>query len=666
MVVKEGTLLWEPTEKSKKESVMSQYIDWLNTTYNKNINGYEELWEWSVNSMEDFWESVWNYYEVKSYTPYENVLKGNNMPDVEWFPGATLNFAEHILKNVQKDKTVIYSQSENRELTEMTWEDLAKKTAAVSSYLRNLGVESGDRVVGYMPNISETVIAFLATASIGAIWSSCAPEFGVESTLGRFKQIEPKVLFTIDGYKYNGKDFDRMQEVSEIVSNLPTLEKVVLVPYLNENIVSDINELEKAVLWDDVLTTPGELEYEQVPFSHPLWILYSSGTTGLPKAIVQGHGGILLTQLVNHGLQGGSTSEDIFFWQTTTGWMLWNTVVGAMLTGASIVLYDGSPAYPNLGVLWDLAEKTELTAFGTSPTYILTSLNEGIVPKNDFDLSKINTFSYTGAPLSPEGFQWIYDNVSSDVRVAPTSGGTDICAGIVAASPLLPVHAGEIPGKCLGVAVYSYDKDGQSVINEVGEMVITKPFPSMPLFFWNDENNEKYLESYFDVFPGVWNHGDLLKITTRGSAVIYGRSDATINRMGVRSGSSEIYNAIESLPEIMDSLVVDLSGYKQSSYMPLFIVLNKKFELTDELKEKINKNIKEQVSPRHIPNDIFAVTDIPRTLTGKKMEVPIKKVLLGVDLDEAISIDAMSNPESLDYYIDLAQTEKIKNVRQEL
>jgi len=658
MSIKEGTILWNPSESVKDEAEITKYIKWLDEKKGFSFETYDDVWKWSVNHIEVFWESIWEYFEVVSYTPYTSVLEEQSMPGANWFPGATLNYAEHILRNAEKNKTAIYSQSEMRPFSELSWDALIKKTAAVASYLRRAGVQRGDRVVAYMPNISETVIAFLATASIGAIWSSCAPEFGVSSTLSRFKQIEPKILFTVDGYQYNGKPFNKMETVKSLMENLPSVEQVVVVPYLEQK--PDIDDLAHVACWEEVLQTPGQLIFEEVPFDHPLWILYSSGTTGLPKAIVQGHGGILLTNLSGHGLLGNLTSTDRFFWYTTTGWMMWNAVVGTMVIGASIVLYDGSPSYPDLGVLWRLAENTAMTSFGTSPSYILNCMKEGIEPGKTFDLSNLTTFSYTGAPLSPEGFQWVYDNVKKDIRMAPTSGGTDICAGIVGGNAILPVYAAEIPCRCLGVSVYSYDDKGRAVYDEIGEMVITKPIPSMPLYFWNDPDDNRYKESYFDVFPGVWRHGDLLKITNRGSAVIYGRSDATINRFGVRSGSSEIYNAVETVPEVLDSLVVDLSGYNHQSYMPLFVVLRQGFTLAEELQKKINQKIRDEVSPRHIPDDIFVVSEIPRTLTGKKMEIPIRKILSGILVEKAASLDAMSNPESIKYFVNLARVVKDK------
>lgn len=661
MSVKEGQLLWQPTEEIIQDATITKYMDWLKETNRFEANTYEELWNWSVTEVEQFWKSIWDFYGIKSYTPYETVLKSGKMPGAEWFSGSTLNYAEHILRNGVKGKTALFYKSENRPLAEMKWEELIEKTASVATYLKRIGVKPGDRVVSYMPNIPETIIAFLATASVGAIWSSCSPEFGVGSTLGRFKQIEPKVFFTVDGYMYNGKRYDRLETVEKLLEELPTVEQVVVVPYIKKEKPQRI-QVNNHITWNEVLTYKGELTFEPVPFNHPLWILYSSGTTGLPKAIVQGHGGILLSQL-SVNLQSDITENDRFFWYTTTGWMMWNVVLSSLLTGATAILYDGSPAYPDLGVLWRLAEDTKMTSFGTSPPYILNCMKAGIDPKTEYDLSHLKVFAYTGSPLSPEGFQWIHDHVKENVRIAPASGGTDICSGIVGSTPILPVFAGEIPCKCLGVSVYSFDEEGKPVINEIGEMVLTKPYPSMPLYFWNDKDNQRYLESYFDYYPGIWRHGDLLKITDRGTAVIYGRSDATINRQGVRSGSSEIYNAVEGVSEVLDSLIVDLSGFARKDYMPLFVVLRDGILLTDEIKSKINEKIKEEVSPRHVPDEIFQIKEVPRTLTGKKMEIPVRKILLGIPVEQAASTDAMLNPQAIHYFIDLAQTDIFSSIR---
>ncbi|WP_033828971.1 acetoacetate--CoA ligase [Bacillus andreraoultii] len=657
MTVKEGELLWLPLKEVIEEALITNYMNWLNERGLYQPKTYSDLWEWSVTNIEGFWTSIWDYFQVKSYTPYEAVLNEWQMPNAEWFPGATLNYAEHILRNAKEGKTAIYYKSENKPLSEMKWDELIQKVSSVAAHLRETGVTAGDRVVAYMPNIPETIISFLATASIGAVWASCSPEFGIRSTLGRFKQIEPKILITVDSYRYNGQSFNRLDTVEKIVKSIPSIEQTIIVPYLDDT--PTINQLSNVTRWNEILKFSGELTFEPVPFNHPLWILYSSGTTGLPKAIVQGHGGILLSHF-SLNLQSNITEEDRFFWYTTTGWMMWNIVVASMLTGASAILYDGSPAYPDLGVLWRLAEETKMTSFGTSPPYILNCMKQGLEPGKEYDLTHLKTFAYTGSPLSPEGFKWVYDFVKEDVRIAPSSGGTDICAGIVGSTPILPVYAGEIPCKCLGVAVYSYDEDGKSLIDEIGELVITQPFPSMPIFFWNDLNKERYKESYFDLWPNIWKHGDLIKFTERDTAVIYGRSDATINRFGVRSGSSEIYNAVESIPEILDSLVIDLSGYGYRNYMPLFVVLREGLSLTDSIIKEINRKIREEVSPRHIPDEIFVIKEVPRTLTGKKMEIPVKKILLGMPIEKAASKDAMSNPESLNYFIELEKSNSFK------
>lgn len=658
MSVKEGTLLWEPSVNLKKSAIITDYIAWLNTREDLSIQTYDELWEWSVHQIEDFWESIWEFYQVKSYSDYKTVLRENTMPGATWFEGATLNYAEHILRNVQKDKVAIYAESETRAFSELTWDELLEQTASVAAFLKKIGVQPGDRVASYMPNIPETVVAFLATVSIGAVWSSCAPEFGLGSTLDRFKQIEPKVLFVVDGYRYNGKPHNKLDTVSQLTDELKSVKELVMVPYLNPS--PEVSNMERVSFWSDLVELRAEMEFEKVTFDHPLWILYSSGTTGLPKAIVHGHGGIMLSMFAR-ALQADIRSEDRYFWYTTTGWMVWNSVVGSLITGASIVLYDGSPTYPDTGILWRLAEKTKMTTFGTSPSYILSCMKEKVEPGKNYDLKSLSTFTYTGAPLSPDGFKWIYDKVKSDVRVAPSSGGTDLCASIVSSTVLLPLRAGEIPCRNLGVSIYSYNEDGQPIQNEIGEMVITKPYPSMPLFFWNDPDGKRYHESYFDVFPGIWRHGDLIKITDYGSSVIYGRSDATINRMGVRTGSSEIYNAVEGVAEVLDSLVVDLSGYYHAPYMPLFVVIREGFQLTDDLKTKINKRIREEVSPRHIPDDIFQVQEVPKTLTGKKMEIPVRKILLGFPLEKSVSIDAIQNPDSIDFFIKLADKLKVKS-----
>jgi acetoacetyl-CoA synthetase len=651
----EGTLLWEPSEELKENANITRYMRWIEEEKGLSFDGYEELWEWSVTDLEGFWASIWEYFEVKASKPYEMVLGSREMPGTEWFPGAELNYAEHVFRNTRPDEPAVLHQSEIRPLSEVTWRELQSKTAALAAGLKALGVERGDRVVAYIPNVPEALVAFLACASIGAVWSSCSPDFGVGSVVDRFAQIEPKVLFAVDGYRYGGKDYDRIEVVARLQEEIPTLEKTVIVPYLKEE--PDTSNLKDVVLWDELLAEHegAELRFEQVPFDHPLWVLYSSGTTGLPKAIVQGQGGILLEHLKKIHLHIDLKPEDRFFWFTTTGWMMWNIVVSGLLSGTTILLYDGNPGTPDLNVLWEFAEKTGMTCFGTSASYLTSCMKAGIEPGSDYDLSSLKSIGSTGSPLPPEGFDWAYKHVKEDLWLFSTSGGTDLCTAFVGGCPLLPVRTGELQCRSVGAKVEAYDEEGRPVIDEVGELVITEPMPSMPLYLWNDPDGERLRESYFDVYPGVWRHGDWIKITPRGSAVIYGRSDSTINRGGIRMGTSEIYRAVDKVEEVQDSLVVDVQKPNGDAYMPLFVVLEEGRELDDELVKKIKQSIRENTSPRHVPNEILAVHDIPRTLNGKKVEVPVKKILTGTPPEEAVSKDSLSNPDSLSFFLEHAE-----------
>jgi acetoacetyl-CoA synthetase len=650
----EGTLLWEPPAELKENAVITRYMGWLEEKMDLSFDGYNELWEWSVSDVEGFWSSLWEFLEVKASKPYERVLAKREMPGAEWFPGAELNYAEHAFGNARSDAPALVHRSELRPLAETSWAELREKTAALSAALHEMGVERGDRVVAYLPNVPEAVVAFLATASIGAVWSSGSPDFGAGSIVDRFKQIEPKVLFAVDGYRYGGKDYDRTEVVAKLQGEIPTLEKTIVLPYLKDE--PDLGSLDNAVLWDDVLGSQegAELHFEQVPFDHPLWVLYSSGTTGLPKAIVQSQGGILMEHLKKVYLHIDLGPGDRFFWFTTTGWMMWNLLVSGLLSGATAILYDGNPGHPDMNTLWELAEETGMTHFGTSASYLTGCMNAGIEPGRDFDLSHLKGVGSTGSPLPPEGFEWVYEHVKEDVWLYSTSGGTDLCTAFVGGVPLLPVHAGELQARSLGMKVEAFNEDGQPVIDEVGELVITEPAPSMPIYLWNDPEGERYRESYFDVYPGVWRHGDWIKIKSRGSCVIYGRSDSTINRGGVRMGTSEIYSAVESVEEVTDSLVVDIHRPGSEAFMPLFVVLREGADLDDDLKKKVKGAIRERTSPRHVPNEIFAVPDIPRTLNGKKLEVPVKKILAGTPPDQAASRDSLSNPDSLDRFAELA------------
>jgi acetoacetyl-CoA synthetase len=650
----EGTLLWEPSEEFKENANVSRYMEWLEKKKGLSFDDYGELWEWSVTELEEFWASIWEYSDVRASKPYTRVLSGREMPGAKWFEGAELNYAEHVFRNAKEDEPAVLHQSELRPLSETSWRELEDKVGALAEGLKGLGVERGDRVVAYLPNVPEALIAFLACASLGAVWSSCSPDFGVGSVVDRFAQIEPKVLLAVDGYRYGDKDFDRTEVAARLQEEIPALEKTVVLPYLTEE--PDTSALENVVFWDELLSgnEGAELAFEQVPFDHPLWVLYSSGTTGLPKAIVQGHGGILLEHLKKIHLHIDLKPEDRFFWFTTTGWMMWNLLVSGLLSGSTILTYDGNPGYPDMNALWEFAQETAMTCFGTSAGYLTSCMKAGIEPGRNFDLSALKSIGSTGSPLPPEGFDWIYENVKRDLWLFSTSGGTDLCTAFVGGVPLLPVRSGELQARSLGAKVEAYDEEGNSLVDEVGELVITEPMPSMPLYLWNDPEGERLRESYFDKYPGVWRHGDWIKIKPEGSAVIYGRSDSTINRGGVRMGTSEIYRAVDTVEEVRDSLVIDIQKQNGEAYMPLFVVLEEGAELDEDLVGKIKKSIRETTSPRHVPDEIQAVPDVPRTLNGKKLEVPVKKILAGTPPEEAVSKDSLSNPDSLDTFVELA------------
>ncbi|OAT72667.1 acetoacetate--CoA ligase [Parageobacillus thermoglucosidasius] len=655
--VAEGTILWTPTEERIQRSSIKRYMNWLKEKKGLAFETHQALWNWSVEHLEEFWESVWEYCGIQSATPYRCVLEERKMPGAKWFLGATLNYAENVFRNERSDRPALLFRSELVPYREVTWKELKEKTAAVASALKKIGVKPGDRVVAYMPNIPETVIAFLACASIGAIWSSCSPDFGASSVIDRFQQIEPAVLFAIDGCQYNGKEFDKRPIVDELREKLPSLKKTILLPYLRKNAQTRDDSV---LLWDEIIREKAELSYEYVPFDHPLWILYSSGTTGLPKPIVQGHGGILLEHLKSLMIEENITKESTFFWFTTTGWMMWNFLIGGLLVGATVVLYDGSPTYPDGNVLWELAEKARVTHFGTSAAFINICMKLGIKPKESYDFSDLEAVLSTGSPLTAEGFLWVYENVKGDICLVSCSGGTDVCTAFVGGSPILPVRAGIIQCRSLGANVQAFDENGNRLMNEVGELVIIDPMPSMPLYFWNDKNYKRYLDSYFDTYPGIWKHGDWIKIDEEGGCVIYGRSDSTINRAGVRMGTSEIYRAVEAIDEVLDSLVIDLEMMGRKSFMPLFVVLQPEVALNEELKEKIKHAIRQKVSPRFVPDEIYQVEQIPKTLNGKKIEIPIRKLLLGFPLEKAVNPGSMANPEALDFFIELAKTIETK------
>lgn len=648
----EGQLLWKPPDRLREQSRLADYMRWLAENEGLKFPDYDALWRWSTTDLDAFWGSLWRYFGVEASRPWERVLGERTMPGADWFPGAELSFVANVFRNAVPGKPAIIFRSERVARREITWDELRRSVASVAAGLRAIGVGPGDRVVSYMPHIPETVIAFLAASSLGAIWSSCSPDFGARSVVDRFQQIGPKVLFAVDGYRYGGADFDRLEMVAELQRSLPTLERTVMVSYLGTP--TDLSGLRDFLPWDELAAGDAELEPVQLPFSHPLWVVYTSGTTGLPKPIVHSQGGVLMELLKALSLHLDLRPSDTFFWFTTTGWVMWNIVLGGLLTGATIVLYDGSPAEPDPGSLWDLAQATGITIFGCSAAFIASCMKEKMRPGAEYDLSKLRVLASTGSPLTPEAFEWIYQNVKPDVWLASISGGTDICSAFVGACPLLPVHAGEIQCRYLGVNAQAYDAQGRPLIGVVGELVVTEPMPSMPVYFWNDPDNRRYLESYFETYPGVWRHGDWVKVTPRGSVVVYGRSDSTINRQGVRIGTSEIYRVVEAMPEIADSLVVDLEVPGEAPYLPLFVVLAAGAEVDDGLRSRIRASIRSQLSPRHVPDEVIAVRDVPRTLNGKKMEVPVKRIFQGHDTGQAVSVDAMSNPQSLSEYLELA------------
>ncbi len=638
----EAPVLWTPSRERLERATLTRYTRWLEQRLGRPFSDYAALQRWSVEELEVFWRSIWDFCDVQADGSPERAFGSRSMPGADWFPDTALNYAEHVFRCKAGDEVAIRHASELRPLAAMTWTELRELTARIAAGLRAQGVGRGDRVVAYLPNIPEAIAAFLATASLGAVWSSCSPDVGARSVVDRFAQIEPKVLLAVDAYRYGGRDFDRRDVVERLRAQMPSLRATVLLPYLDPGA-----RLDGTLTWEEHLAAGegSELTFERVPFGDPLWVLYSSGTTGLPKAIVQGHGGILLEQLKTSHLHLDAHAEDRVFWFTTTGWMMWNFLVGVLLTPASIVLFDGNPGHPDLGRLWDLAADAGITTFGTSASYVASCMKAGLDPSAGRDLSSLRSVGSTGSPLAPEGFQWIYDQVGADTWLFSTSGGTDVCSALVGGVPTLPVSRGELQARPLGCAVDAWDPDGRSLTGRVGELVIVEPMPSMPLYLWNDPDGSRYHDSYFDMYPGVWRHGDWIEITERGTAIIYGRSDSTINRGGIRLGTSEIYRAVLALPEIADAVVVDVDGW-----MPLFVVLADGVTLGEALTKRIATRIREDCSPRHVPNEVHAIAAVPRTLSGKAVEVPIKRILQGTPPEQAASRDSLADPAALDWF----------------
>jgi acetoacetyl-CoA synthetase len=627
-------VLWSPPENTRTSTNIGRYLSWLQDRRGLAFATYEQLWRWSVDDVSGFWSSVWSFFDVQSSTPYDRVISGSTMPGTTWFSGAQLNYAERALAGTGSGIAVI-ARSQTREERRYTWDDLRELVARCRKGLQRLGVGRGDCVVAYLPNGPEALVAFLAAASLGAIWSSCPPEFGSRSVIDRFAQLEPIVIFTTQGYRYGDKTVDRSDEVPVIVDGLATLRAVI-----------DVDRD-----WGEFLADRADLAFEQVPFDHPLYVLFSSGTTGPPKAIVHGHGGILLEHLKALGLHYDLGPGDRFFWFTTTGWMMWNFLVSGLCLGATIVLFDGDPGWPDLGSLWGLAAETGVTVFGVSAPFLLSCRSAGLTLSDAGDLASIRSVGSTGAPLPVEGFEWVYEQLP-EIWLTSISGGTDVCTALVGGCPLVPVLAGEISCRFLGAGVAAFDEAGRSLIGTQGELVVTRPLPSMPLRFWGDTDGTRFHAAYFSRFPGVWCHGDWITITERGSCIISGRSDATLNRGGVRMGTSEFYAVVEGIPGIRDSLVVHLEDeHGGSGRLLLFVVLDQ-CSLDHELRERVSAEIRSALSPRHVPDEIRQVPAIPRTHSGKKLEVPVKRILLGKPPDDVVRLASLADPAALDAFIE--------------
>jgi len=639
-------LLASPSRETIAGANVTRYMHWLARARGVEFSDYEALRRWSIDELDAFWASLVEYFDVDLGPTPGPELADRSMPGARWFPDALTSYPEHVFRAADENAVAIRHVSEVRvSLGEWTWMQLRAQTAQIAAGLRALGVVPGDRVCAYMPNIPETVAAFLACSSMGAIWSSAAPEFGARSVIDRFDQVRPKVLLVVDGYRYGGRDFDRSDVVAQLSEEVSGVSRVVRFGYLD------------GTGWEDGFLGPAdsELSFEHVPFDHPLWVLYSSGTTGLPKPIVHGHGGILLEQLKHHHLHVDAQAGDRIFWFTTTGWMMWNFLLGILLTDASIVLFDGNPGYPSLDRLWNLADEAGVTTFGTSAAFIASCMKADTRPGLGRDLSRLRAVGSTGSPLSPEGFQWVYDELGSSTWLFSTSGGTDVCTPFVAGVPTLPVYRGELQARCLGVDIQAWDADGRPLVDEVGELVVCQPMPSMPLFLWGDEDGSRMRESYYEMYPGIWRHGDWITITSRGTAIIHGRSDSTINRAGVRMGTAEIYRAVLSEPEVLDALVIDLPREGTDGWMPLFVVLREDASLDDALVNRIRGRIREDCSPRHVPNEVRQISAVPRTLSGKVLEVPVKRILTGTPIERAVSRESLANPEALDYFSELGR-----------
>lgn len=656
--VQEGDLLWSPSAERIGRAHLTHYLAWL-AARGRRFDSYSTLWQWSIDDQDGFWGSLWEYFDIQSSQPYERVLGKRTMPGAEWFPGALLNYAEHALRHERSGADALLFLSERRDLGALSWTDLGSRVRKLAVRMRSLGVSRGDRVTAYLPNSPEAVIAMLATVSIGAVWASCGPDFGPKGVVDRFGQLSPKLMFCVDGYYYGGKLIDRRPELKTILSSLPSLSQVI---YLRQLDPAGGALTAHTLFWEDALTGPEvqreDFFFEQVPFAHPLWILFSSGTTGLPKPIIHSHGGMTLEQCKGVTLQMDMHPGERMFFFTTTGWMMWNFLVSALLVDVVPVLYDGNPSYPEADALWSMVEKTGASYFGASPTYVGILEKAGVVPRDRFDLSKLTSVMLAGSPVTAECQAWFYRKVKTDLWAGSGSGGTDLCTGIVGGIVTQPQYAGEIQGRQLGMAAYAFNEQGEAVVDEVGELVITKPVPSMPVGFWNDADGSRYRDAYFDRYPGVWWHGDFFKVNARGGCFVLGRSDATLNRHGIRIGTAEVYRALAEVPEVEDALIVNLDLPGGNFFMPLFVKLREGQDLDAALQDRVRARMRQAYSPRHVPDKIFPVKAIPYTLTGKKMEIPVRRILMGVPIDKAANRAAMANVESLDAFIEYARVQQ--------
>jgi acetoacetyl-CoA synthetase len=655
-------ILWRPAADARARSRMGAYFSWLEGALGLRFANYDEAWRWSVDDPGAFWASVWRYFDVQASGAVradgspEQGLAEAAMPGARWFPGTALNYAELALRlpGRGRDEVVVVGRSQTRGPMDLTAAEVRDQVARCRAGLAALGVRRGDRVAAFLPNIPEAIVGLLATASLGATWTSCAPEFGTRAVIDRFGQVEPRVLLAVDGYRYGDRDVDRTAELAEIRTALPSLESTVVVPYLDAVRAAGVPG---ALLWNDLLGRDEPLAFERVPFDHPLYILYSSGTTGLPKPIVHGHGGILLEHLKALALHTDLGPDDRFCWFTTTGWMMWNYLASGLAVGSTVVTFDGNPAHPDLSTLWRLAAETRSTYFGASAPFLMACRKANLEPGRDLDLSALRGVGSTGAPLPAAGFQWVHDAVSPAIPLGSLSGGTDLCTGFLGPSPLVPVWAGEISCRMLGAPVEAWDEAGRSVVGREGELVITAPMPSMPVALWGDDDGSRLRAAYFGTYPGVWRHGDWITITDRGSCIITGRSDATLNRGGVRVGTAEFYGVVEALPEIADSLVVHLEDPGGGpGELLLFVVPRDGRTLDGAMRQRIAAGLRTELSPRHVPDEIIAVPAVPRTLSGKKLEVPVKRILLGMPADIAASRDALADPRALEPFEALAAT----------